>query len=122
MPKAWGISGWKSMVGPIVGGLAVISWAARSLIIGLLTFHFYSKKFVCTDCGVFRFDASEFIIEHYTDGDVVNCNTPPSREKASKHSLYAWGPNVPLEIMKARTAADWDKIPVVARGLVSAEV
>ena len=108
------------MAGPIVGELVVTFWAARSLIIGLLL-----SMSIWTSFGLTlypRFDASEFIIEQYTDGDVVNSKTPPSREQASKHSLYAWGPNVPHETVRARTAADWDKIPVVARGLVSAEI
>ncbi|TVY47502.1 Metapyrocatechase [Lachnellula occidentalis] len=42
------------------------------------------------------FDTSRFILEHYVDGDVVNCRTPTSRSKAGPDSLYVWGMYLPL--------------------------
>ncbi|KAL5315032.1 hypothetical protein ACEPPN_017683 [Leptodophora sp. 'Broadleaf-Isolate-01'] len=42
------------------------------------------------------FDASGNIIEHYSDGDLVNQNNPFTREAEAEDTLYVWGPNVPL--------------------------
>ncbi|KAL3481709.1 Glyoxalase/Bleomycin resistance protein/Dihydroxybiphenyl dioxygenase [Aspergillus californicus] len=42
------------------------------------------------------FDAAGNIIEHYSDGDLVNEDTDLGREPAAPDSLYIWGPNVPL--------------------------
>jgi hypothetical protein len=42
-----------------------------------------------------RFDPSEFVIEHYCDGDVVNSQTPVANEQAGPHLLSVWGPPVP---------------------------
>ena len=49
-----------------------------------------------------RFDASGNIIEHYSDGDLVNRDTPVSREPASPNSLFVWGPNIPLAFLTGR--------------------
>lgn len=38
-----------------------------------------------------RFDTSRFILEHYIDGDLVNSETPITREVASPDRLYVWG-------------------------------
>ena len=68
---------------------------------------------------VSRFDPSGFIVEHYADGDLVNSETPATRELATKKSLYAWGPEVP----KAFFSADiefFKKAPVVEGGAASA--
>jgi hypothetical protein len=40
-------------------------------------------------------DTSGFLIEHYADGDVVNINTPTSRQAEGPDSLSVWGPPVP---------------------------
>jgi hypothetical protein len=37
------------------------------------------------------FDPSRFIMEHYSDGDLVNCHNPTFRSKAGPNSLYIWG-------------------------------
>lgn len=38
-------------------------------------------------------DPSGFTIEHYADGDVVNCENPTGREKSEgAASMYIWGP------------------------------
>jgi len=41
------------------------------------------------------FDTSKFIVEHYADGDLVNCETPIAREQAGAGALAVWGPPVP---------------------------
>ena len=38
-----------------------------------------------------RFDTSRFIVEHYVDGDLVNSETPITREVASPDRMYVWG-------------------------------
>ncbi|KAJ4263293.1 hypothetical protein NW762_006111 [Fusarium torreyae] len=42
------------------------------------------------------FDTSGNILEHYSDGDLVNENTPFTRTPEAPDSLHIWGPNVPL--------------------------
>ena len=49
-------------------------------------------------CGC-RFDTSKFILEHYSDGDQVNCETPIMRDAASPDGLYVWGPDLPPTFM-----------------------
>jgi hypothetical protein len=49
-----------------------------------------------------RFDASGNVIEHYSDGDLVNCKTEVTRSPASPESLYIWGPNVPLAFITGK--------------------
>ncbi|RSL56897.1 hypothetical protein BHE90_014370 [Fusarium euwallaceae] len=48
------------------------------------------------------FDNDGFVLEHYADGDLVNCNNPPQREPASPDSISIWGPNVPLAFLTRR--------------------
>ncbi|KAJ5812012.1 hypothetical protein N7474_008313, partial [Penicillium riverlandense] len=48
------------------------------------------------------FDASGNIIEHYSDGDLVNEDSPVSKEPAGPQSLYVWGPNVPLAFVSGK--------------------
>ncbi|KAI1370233.1 Glyoxalase/Bleomycin resistance protein/Dihydroxybiphenyl dioxygenase [Hypoxylon crocopeplum] len=45
------------------------------------------------------FDSDGFVLEHYADGDMVNCNNPPQREPASIDSISIWGPNIPLAFL-----------------------
>jgi hypothetical protein len=49
-----------------------------------------------------RFDASGNVIEHYSDGDLVNCKTEASREPAVPQSLFVWGPNMSLAFLTGR--------------------
>lgn len=42
------------------------------------------------------------MIEHYSDGDLVNEKTPLSREVACPESLYVWGPNLSLGFATGR--------------------
>jgi len=48
------------------------------------------------------FDGSGNIVEHYSDGDLVNEDTPFGREAAAPDTLHIWGPNVPLAFMSGR--------------------
>ncbi|KAF2259031.1 hypothetical protein CC78DRAFT_525427 [Lojkania enalia] len=48
------------------------------------------------------FDASGNIIEHYTDGDLVNCDTPPTYEEVQPDSIKIWGPSIPLAFFTGR--------------------
>ncbi|XPT00023.1 hypothetical protein M3J09_009185 [Ascochyta lentis] len=48
------------------------------------------------------FDASGNIIEHYTDGDLVNCDTPPTYEEVQPDSIKVWGPSIPLAFFTGR--------------------
>ncbi|KAK5215631.1 hypothetical protein LTR96_011214 [Exophiala xenobiotica] len=41
------------------------------------------------------FDPSRFIVEHYADGDVVNCETEVAHVPAGPQALKIWGPPVP---------------------------
>ncbi|PIG69126.1 hypothetical protein AARAC_011698 [Aspergillus arachidicola] len=41
------------------------------------------------------YDSSRFKIEHYADGDVVNCNNPTRREPVGP--LSVWGPELPRD-------------------------
>ena len=41
------------------------------------------------------FDPSQFIVEHYADGDLVNYETPVSHVEAGNGTLSVWGPPVP---------------------------
>jgi hypothetical protein len=40
------------------------------------------------------FMPDDFMIEHYSDGDLVNCNTPTGKILAGPQSLAIWGPPV----------------------------
>lgn len=42
-----------------------------------------------------RFDPAKFIMEHYVDGDLVNCDTEIAKSKIGKEGLFVWGPDVP---------------------------
>ena len=40
---------------------------------------------------VVRYDTSNFILEHYVDGDMVNCKTETHISEATPDGLYIWG-------------------------------
>ncbi|KAI9774082.1 MAG: hypothetical protein M1840_005175 [Geoglossum simile] len=48
------------------------------------------------------FDCSGNILEHYSDGDLVNSETPTSREAAAPDTIHIWGPNVPLAFLTGK--------------------
>lgn len=45
------------------------------------------------------FDSSGFVLEHYSDGDLVNSNHKPTKEMAVPDTISVWGPNVPLAFL-----------------------
>lgn len=49
-----------------------------------------------------RFDPSGNVVEHYSDGDLVNKGSSVAREPAAPSSLYVWGPNLPLAFMSGK--------------------
>ncbi|KAK5044483.1 hypothetical protein LTR84_010764 [Exophiala bonariae] len=48
------------------------------------------------------FDASGNILEHYSDGDLVNNKTPYGREVAAPDTMAVWGPNVSVAFLTTR--------------------
>lgn len=42
-----------------------------------------------------RFDPNGFVVEHYVDGDLVNCNSPVGLEPAIPSVISSWGPDIP---------------------------
>ncbi|KPM34785.1 hypothetical protein AK830_g11790 [Neonectria ditissima] len=48
------------------------------------------------------FDASGNVVEHYSDGDLVNQDSPFQKEPAGPNSLYIWGPNIPLAFLSGK--------------------
>ncbi|OAP58468.1 hypothetical protein AYL99_07558 [Fonsecaea erecta] len=58
------------------------------------------------------FDGSGFIVEHYSDGDLVNEDTPFSREPAAPDTLHVWGPNIPLAFLSAKMEDSGKELPV----------
>jgi hypothetical protein len=49
-----------------------------------------------------RFDGSGNIVEHYSDGDLVNEDTPWGREPAGPNGLYVWGLELPLAFVTGK--------------------
>ncbi|EXJ66678.1 uncharacterized protein A1O5_10349 [Cladophialophora psammophila CBS 110553] len=41
------------------------------------------------------FDTSQFVLEHYADGDLVNSETEVAHVPAGPEALYVWGPPIP---------------------------
>ncbi|KIW88451.1 uncharacterized protein Z519_11020 [Cladophialophora bantiana CBS 173.52] len=41
------------------------------------------------------FDTSQFVMEHYADGDLVNSETEVAHVPAGPEALYVWGPPIP---------------------------
>ncbi|KAM5344930.1 hypothetical protein ACJ41O_010792 [Fusarium nematophilum] len=48
------------------------------------------------------FDPSGNIVEHYSDGDLVNSETAISKEPAAPDTMAVWGPNVTLAFLSTR--------------------
>lgn len=59
-----------------------LSWGVGRHVLGSQVFDYW-------------FDESGFEMEHYADGDLVNCDTPVTCEESGPHTLYIWGPPVP---------------------------
>lgn len=58
------------------------------------------------------FDGSGNIVEHYSDGDVVNQDTPFGRAPAAPDTLHVWGPNIPLAFMTGRVEDAGKDLPM----------
>ncbi|ETI25132.1 hypothetical protein G647_04504 [Cladophialophora carrionii CBS 160.54] len=58
------------------------------------------------------FDGSGNIVEHYSDSDQVNEDTPFGREPAAPDSLHIWGPNIPLAFMSGKIEDAGKELPV----------
>jgi hypothetical protein len=100
--------------GRIAGESAATSSAARCLIIGedpVLPCHAHTIP-ASSDADTDRFDASGNIVEHYSDGDLVNKHTKVTREAASPQSLFVWGPNVPLGFLTGKVEDAGKPMPV----------
>lgn len=41
------------------------------------------------------YDESGFEVEHYADGDLVNCETPVTVQENGPNTMYVWGPPRP---------------------------
>ena len=46
-----------------------------------------------------RFDPHNFIMEHYSDGDLVDDTEPPHRSKSGPGTLHGWGPDTPSDFL-----------------------
>ncbi|KAH8714709.1 putative metapyrocatechase [Ilyonectria robusta] len=58
------------------------------------------------------FDTTGNILEHYSDGDLVNKMTPFTRSAEAPDSLYIWGPNIPLGFVTGNAADAGKEAPV----------
>lgn len=59
-----------------------------------------------------RFDGSGNVVEHYSDGDLVNEDTPLGRAPAAPNTLCIWGPNIPLGFVTGRIEDAGKPIPM----------
>jgi hypothetical protein len=51
-------------------------------------------------------------LEHYSDSDLVNEDTPFGREAAAPDTLHVWGPNIPLAFASGRIEDVGKELPV----------
>lgn len=49
------------------------------------------------------FDTDGFVVEHYADGDLVNCHHSSEHVPATPDSVSIWGPGVPLAFLTRKT-------------------
>ncbi|KAH7124475.1 hypothetical protein EDB81DRAFT_911211 [Dactylonectria macrodidyma] len=73
-------------------------------------------------CQIFDywFDPSGNIVEHYSDGDLVNAETTIAKEPAAPDTTAVWGPNVTLAFLTTRIEdIKADAVPAVEPGVVS---
>ena len=59
-----------------------LSWGVGRHVLGSQVFDYW-------------FDESGFEMEHYADGDLVNCDTPVTCAESGPNTLYVWGPPLP---------------------------
>ncbi|PHH93381.1 hypothetical protein CDD83_3694 [Cordyceps sp. RAO-2017] len=77
-------------------------WGIGRHVMGSQIFDYWYLSSSCSlsssamlTAGCDRFDTSHFILEHYTDGDLVDDSTPVHRSEAHPNNLHVWGPEVP---------------------------
>ncbi|KIW10921.1 hypothetical protein PV08_10220 [Exophiala spinifera] len=58
------------------------------------------------------FDGSGNIVEHYSDGDLVNEDTLMTRNPAAPDTLHVWGPNIPLAFATGRIEDAGKELPM----------
>ena len=74
------------------GVLEGMLWVAKSLIIGKKVLPCSTVKLQLGSTDIIsRFDTSGFILEHYVDGDLVNCTSETKMSQASPDGLHVWG-------------------------------
>ena len=69
-------------------------WGVGRHILGSQIFDYwygFSKWIRRGSADRHRFDPSKFILEHYVDGDLVNCESPIAKDVASPDGLSIWG-------------------------------
>lgn len=70
-------------------------WGVGRHIMGSQIFDYWyeglSLKFGILSDAYLRFDTSDFILEHYVDGDLVDETYQTNRVKASPKNLHVWG-------------------------------
>lgn len=59
-----------------------LSWGVGRHVLGSQIFDYW-------------YDESGFEVEHYADGDLVNCETPVTVEELGPKTMYVWGPERP---------------------------
>ena len=100
--SSWVANTSKVKAGPIAGVSGDINWAARSSTTGeSIADPFVSQAGLC-QADAARFDASGFIVEHYSDGDLVNNQTKPTRQKLAPDTMASWGPKITRAMMTKR--------------------
>ena len=101
--RSWATTGSEQRDGRIAGGSADMSLVARYLTIGKAsTVSAALANRNVTNIYFQRFDPSGNVVEHYSDGDLVNRHSPFQREPAGPNLLYIWGPNLPLAYLSGK--------------------
>jgi hypothetical protein len=100
------MTGFGTKAGQTAGALVDTFWEARFSTTGT-----FSIPSFLGHPNLNRFDASGNILEHYSDGDLVNEDTPWGRELEAPDSLYIWGPNIPLGFITAKVEDAGKVIP-----------
>lgn len=87
------MTGWWIRDTRIAGVLGGISWEVRFSTTGrfsIISYLFVNPPSHSVADNI-RFDSLNFILEHYVDGDLVDCTTPVNRSKAEPNNLHIWG-------------------------------
>lgn len=60
----------------------------------------------------FRSDPSEFILEHYVDGGLVDNTFPTQRSAASKNGIHIWGVSPHIHMHTSKLRVEGPDLPV----------